>query len=42
MTPFARLLEALVFTPSRNAKLALLQEYFASTPDPDRGWAWRR
>jgi DNA ligase-1 len=39
MTPFARLLEALVFTPSRNAKLALLQEYFASTPDPDRGWA---
>jgi DNA ligase-1 len=39
MTPFARLLEALVFTPARSAKLALLKEYFATTPDPDRGWA---
>ena len=39
MTPFARLLEALVFTPGRSAKLALLREYFATAPDPDRGWA---
>ena len=39
MTPFAALLERLAFTPGRNAKLALLQDYFASTPDPDRGWA---
>ena len=39
MKPFADLLEALVLTPSRNAKLALLTEYFRRTPDPDRGWA---
>jgi DNA ligase-1 len=39
MTPFARLLEALAFTPGRNAKLTLLREYLARTPDPDRGWA---
>lgn len=34
---FADLLERLVFTPSRNAKLALLQDWFATQPDPDRG-----
>ena len=39
MKAFARLLEALVLTPQRNAKLALLRDYFARTPDPDRGWA---
>lgn len=39
MKAFAALLEALVFTPGRNAKLAHLQRYFAETPDPDRGWA---
>ena len=39
MTPFARLLEALVFAPARTAKLALLREHFATAPDPDRGWA---
>ena len=39
MKAFARLLERLVFTPSRNAKLRLLETYFAETPDPDRGWA---
>ena len=39
MRAFARLLEALVLTPSRNAKLALLSDYFRRTPDPDRGWA---
>ena len=39
MQAFARLLESLVFTPSRNAKLRLMQAYFATTPDPDRGWA---
>ena len=39
MTPFARLLESLVFTPGRSAKLRLLTEYFAATPDPDRGHA---
>ncbi|MEO1540126.1 MAG: cisplatin damage response ATP-dependent DNA ligase [Pseudomonadota bacterium] len=39
MTPFATLLEALAFTPGRNGKLDLLRQYFADTPDPDRGWA---
>ncbi|MGG5807771.1 cisplatin damage response ATP-dependent DNA ligase [Falsiroseomonas sp. CW058] len=34
---FAELLERLVFTPGRNAKLALLRHWFASQPDPDRG-----
>src|ERR1700737_4169100 len=36
---FAALLDALLFTPSRNGKLRLMQEYFAATPDPERGWA---
>ncbi|MCB8879457.1 cisplatin damage response ATP-dependent DNA ligase [Acidisoma cellulosilytica] len=39
MTPFADLLERLVFTPGRLAKLALLRDYFTHTPDPDRGYA---
>lgn len=39
MTPFARLLEALVHTPGRSAKLALLVEHFRAEPDPRRGWA---
>jgi DNA ligase-1 len=34
---FADLLERLVFTPSRNAKVALLRRYFLTQPDPDRG-----
>jgi DNA ligase-1 len=34
---FADLLERLVFTPGRNAKLALLRRWFATQPDPDRG-----
>jgi DNA ligase 1 len=36
---FAALLDALLFTPSRNGKLRLMQEYFATVPDPERGWA---
>jgi DNA ligase 1 len=36
---FAALLEALLLTPSRNGKLRLMQEYFRSQPDPERGWA---
>ena len=39
MNHFAELLDALLFTPSRNGKLRLMQEYFASQPDPERGWA---
>ncbi|MFC0409177.1 cisplatin damage response ATP-dependent DNA ligase [Roseomonas elaeocarpi] len=34
---FADLLERLVFTPGRLAKLALLRRWFAEQPDPDRG-----
>ncbi len=39
MKPFSALLDRLIYTPSRNAKIALLSAYFRSTPDPDRGWA---
>ena len=39
MNRFAALIDALLFTPSRNGKLRLMQEYFAATPDPERGWA---
>ncbi|WP_458096188.1 cisplatin damage response ATP-dependent DNA ligase [Roseomonas sp. WA12] len=34
---FADLLERLVFTPGRNAKVALMRRWFADQPDPDRG-----
>jgi len=34
---FAALLERLVFSPGRNAKLALLRQWFAEQPDPERG-----
>jgi DNA ligase-1 len=37
MIAFAGLLERLVFSPGRNAKIALLRRYFATQPDPDRG-----
>jgi DNA ligase-1 len=37
--PFADLLERLLFSPGRNAKLALLVRYFETVPDPDRGLA---
>lgn len=39
MDRFAELLDRLVYTPGRNAKLRLLGDYFRATPDPDRGWA---
>ena len=39
MKAFARLLDRLVLTPSRNGKLTLLIDYFRVTPDPDRGYA---
>jgi ATP-dependent DNA ligase len=38
MIAFAELLERLVFTPARNAKIALLRRYFGTQPDPDRGF----
>ncbi|MET4896780.1 cisplatin damage response ATP-dependent DNA ligase [Sphingomonadaceae bacterium jetA1] len=39
MRDFAALLDALIYTRSRNAKLKLVADYLAATPDPDRGWA---
>jgi len=36
---FAALVDSLVYTRSRNGKLALIADYLRSTPDPDRGWA---
>lgn len=34
---FAALLERLVLSPGRHAKIALLRDWFATQPDPDRG-----
>lgn len=39
MQVFAALLDALLYTGSRTAKLRLIGDYLRSTPDPDRGWA---
>src|SRR6202166_3009972 len=39
MNRFAALIDALLFTRGRNGKLRLMQEYFATTADPERGWA---
>lgn len=39
MNAFAELLDRLAYEPRRNAKLRLLQDYFARTPDPERGYA---
>lgn len=39
MEEFAALIDALVYTRSRNGKLALIADYLRRTPDPDRGWA---
>jgi len=38
MRRFAALLDGLVFTPQRNGKLRLLDQYFRDAPDPDRGF----
>ncbi|MFM5917129.1 MAG: cisplatin damage response ATP-dependent DNA ligase [Novosphingobium sp.] len=39
MRRFANLVDTLVYTRSRNAKLAALADYLRDTPDPERGWA---
>ena len=39
MKRFAALLETLILTPSRNAKIDAMAHYFSETPDPDRGYA---
>lgn len=39
MKPFAALIDRLIYTRSRNRKLALIADYLKRIPDPDRGWA---
>ena len=39
MNRFATLIDRLAYEPRRNAKIVLLRDYFASTPDPERGYA---
>ena len=39
MRRFAQLVDTLVYTRSRNAKLAAIADYLKATPDPERGWA---
>ncbi|WP_373490167.1 cisplatin damage response ATP-dependent DNA ligase [Parasphingorhabdus sp.] len=39
MRRFAALIDSLIYTRSRNAKLAAIASYLRETPDPDRGWA---
>jgi DNA ligase-1 len=39
MRAFAELLDRLVLTPQRNAKIKLMTDYFRAAPDPDRGYA---
>ena len=39
MKRFAALIDRLVYTRSRNTKLALIVDYLHHSPDPDRGWA---
>lgn len=39
MERFAALIDRLIYTRSRNSKIALIADYLRETPDPDRGWA---
>lgn len=39
MRAFAALIDRLLYTSSRTAKLRLIGDYLRATPDPDRGWA---
>ena len=39
MKRFAALIDRLIYTRSRNSKLALIVDYLRYAPDPDRGWA---
>ncbi|MDD2876540.1 MAG: cisplatin damage response ATP-dependent DNA ligase [Acidiphilium sp.] len=39
MKPFADLLERLLYTQGRNAKIVVLADYFATRPNPERGFA---
>ncbi|KPL52474.1 ATP-dependent DNA ligase [Prosthecomicrobium hirschii] len=39
MNRFAQLLDRLAYEPRRNAKIALMADYFRHVPDPERGYA---
>jgi len=39
MQAFATLIDNLVYTRSRDAKILLIADYLLAIPDPDRGWA---
>ncbi|MGB5076184.1 MAG: cisplatin damage response ATP-dependent DNA ligase [Sphingorhabdus sp.] len=39
MQAFSALIDGLIYTRSRDAKIKLIADYLRSTPDPDRGWA---
>ena len=39
MKAFATLIDRLAYEPRRNAKIILIRDYFATTPDPERGYA---
>ena len=39
MRRFAALIDSLIYTRSRNAKLAAISAYLRETEYPDRGWA---
>jgi DNA ligase 1 len=39
MNRFAQLLDKLAYEPRRNAKIALIADFFRATPDPERGLA---
>jgi DNA ligase 1 len=39
MQRFAALVDSLVYTRSRDAKIGLIADYLKHVPDPDRGWA---
>ncbi len=39
MKDFAQLLDRLAFEPGRNGKIRMMAAYFASVPDPERGYA---
>lgn len=39
MEAFAALVDNLVYTRSRDRKIAFIADYLRKTPDPDRGWA---
>ena len=38
MIRFAALMNGLIYSSARNAKVRLLKDYFQNAPDPDRGW----